>query len=369
MESHLKPRHAQFRVEDFEELKASASAWRVKGMWPDVGLCFVGGPSQAGKSFWLLNAAAALAQGAPVAGANSRRCGVLYVAAEGAGGVKKRVEGLRQHTGPLGRLCKFLGQSVDLTSFEDVEALRATVEAVQTEFRKAGEELGVVVIDTLSAATPGVEENTSGDLGKVLNTLQRLAADHGLLVLVAAHTGKDPSRGLRGWSGQFANADGVIMLDPPSAGVFGGELVKVKDSASGRRFCFRLRPVVLGIDDEGEEITTCVVEECEASGRKIARMLAPGQAHDADLIVRVLRELESKGQANVTKEALRNAAYSEGLGGADPGAEREHRIKWMNRRNKAFSRALTALEQAARIRIDLVLNQPVVRSQDLTDAI
>ena len=56
-------RRSKFTLEDFDTLQPGRLHWRVKGLWPAVGVCFVGGPSMSGKSFWTLDALAKVCRG------------------------------------------------------------------------------------------------------------------------------------------------------------------------------------------------------------------------------------------------------------------------------------------------------------------
>lgn len=161
----------------------------------------------------------------------------------------------------MGARFKFYGGQTDLNEPKKVTELRKTIQVAKAELEAAGHSLGVIVVDTLAAAAPGVDENTSADMGAVLGVLQTLAADLKCLVLVVAHTGKEVSRGIRGWSGQLANADAVITFSEPSGDARLGTITKVKDGPSGERFAFGLKVVDLGPDKDGDAITTCVCVE------------------------------------------------------------------------------------------------------------
>jgi hypothetical protein len=270
----FEPRKSRFVPEAFDDIEPLSEPAVVKGLWPSTGVCFVYGPSMSGKSFWILDAVARVCRGLPVLGLKSIACGALYIASEDAGGIRIRIAGLRQEIGPLGPRFVFIGQAPDLTESDgDVADLRATIEEVQLSMQAKDVRLGVVVIDTFSASAPGADENSAKDMSPVLSTLQAMARELELLVVVVHHTGKNVDLGMRGWSGLFANADGVIGLDEAKAdGVRCGTAEKVKNGVSGRRFAFTLETVTVGYDSDGDAITTCVVVEADlpegASGKR-----------------------------------------------------------------------------------------------------
>jgi 5S rRNA maturation endonuclease (ribonuclease M5) len=68
---------------------------RVEGVLPLVGLaCLYGGPGS-GKTFILLDLFARMARGGFWGGREVKQCPVVYIAAEGSGGIKKRIVGLK----------------------------------------------------------------------------------------------------------------------------------------------------------------------------------------------------------------------------------------------------------------------------------
>lgn len=361
---------SRFVLEDFDTLEPGVALERVKGLWPRCGLCFVGGPSMSGKSFWTLDALARICRGETVLGRKSVAAGTLYIAAEGAHGVRKRIKALREKIGGLGGAFQFIGQAPNLTDGDDVADLRATIDGAQQAMRERGVELGVVAIDTLSASIPGADENSAADMSPVLHALQEMGAELGLLVLVVAHTGHTATDRLRGWSGLLANSDGVIMLEGTEGATRTGSVVKVKDGESGDRFAFELRRVVLGIDGDGDEISSCVIEETEApEGNKGGRK--PNKASGtADLIMtafgRTLADTPRAvnapgapaGVSGVNINDLRALAYKIGVGGGEaeipaealPVERRRLEAKWHDQRKKDFKRGFEHLLESRKLR-------------------
>jgi hypothetical protein len=356
-------RPARFIRENFDDLEPGVALERVKGLWPRSGLCFVGGPSMSGKSFWALDALARICRGEDVLGRRSLQAGCLYIAAEGAAGVRKRIKALRGKIGPLHGAFQFIGQAPNLRDADDLAELREAIEQSKAELQAAGHDLGIVCLDTLSASIPGADENSAADMSPVLHELQAMAAELGLLVLIIAHTGKDETRGLRGWSGLLANADGVIMLEAPDGETRTGTVLKVKDGLSGDRFAFVLERVVLGLDDDGDEISTCVIQETEAPEARRPGRRPSKAGGTGDLILSAFgRVLEDKprdirapgappGQQGVSAHDLRAMAFQIGVGGpppdAPPDASEDERgkleRKWSDQRRKDFARGLAHL--------------------------
>lgn len=364
-------RRSRYHIENFDTLEPGALTMRVKGLWPAIGVCFIGGPSMSGKSFWALDACAKVCQGRMVLGRKSKQAGVVYIAAEGELGVRNRITALRQRVGKLGGRFKYLGQRPDLTDPEDVADLRVILTEAKADLEKMGDPLGLVVVDTLSASIPGADENGAADMSPVLAALQDMAAELQTCVLVVAHTGKSEAQGLRGWSGQLANADGVIMLTEPDGDLRSGTVLKVKDGKSGDRFGFALEVVELGTDEDGDPITTCVIEERDApeaskAGRRPTKAVGTGvlilTAFGRVLAdkPRTIHAPGAEGVRGVSLDDLRSLSYEIGVGPADAEipadadeAERRRLTrKWHDQRKADFKRGLDYLLTSQKLRAE-----------------
>jgi hypothetical protein len=118
----------------------------------------------------------------------------------------------------------------------------------------------VVVIDTLAQATPGGNENAGEDMGRALAHCKGIHRATGAVVVLVHHSGKDASKGARGWSGLKGAADAEIeVVRTP-----GGRMVRVskqKDGEDGEMLGFELEVVPLDLDEYGEVVTSCVVRD------------------------------------------------------------------------------------------------------------
>lgn len=271
----------QFVRENFHSIAPKGAEWLVKNLIPAHGYGFIAGPSQGGKSFLSLEWSLRLSAGLDVLGHRSKRAGVVYVASEGANGVRKRVAAWRQANPDVHCAFEMIGQAPDLRKADDISALIAELHGAADELAGRGEVLGLVVIDTLAASMPGGNENDGADMSALLANIQRIGEETMAFVIVVSHTGKDEGRGLRGWSGQFAGADTVIMLTrEEGADLRVGLVKKQKDGEDGERFAFRLERVVLGEDEDGDEVSSAVVvydSAPSAKGRKAKSLTSPEQ--------------------------------------------------------------------------------------------
>lgn len=230
--------------------------WVVRGMLPRAELAIIYGESGSGKSFLALDLCAAITRGIAWRAKRTAQGRVVYVCAEGAGGFKARLRAYsRGHGVELGQLPDVISDAPNLLEPKDAAAITKAI----IDWGK----VDVVVIDTLSATTPGGNENSGEDIGLVISHCKLLHRKTGAVVVLIHHSGKDASRGARGWSGLRAAADAEIEITR------NGEyrtmtVTKQKDGADGEQLSFKLKVVPLGIDMFGEEESSCIVEHVDA---------------------------------------------------------------------------------------------------------
>jgi hypothetical protein len=76
--------------------------------------------------------------------------------------------------------------------------------------------------------------------------------------MIVHHEGKDATRGARGHSSLRAAVDTEISLK--ADGQFKtAKVEKQRDGETGVQFAYTLQPVQLGVDEDGEAITSCIV--------------------------------------------------------------------------------------------------------------
>ena len=230
-------------------LSFPVASYKVKGILPDVGLGAIYGSSGSGKSFLSLELGACINQGVEFFGIKTQTCDVTYICLEGEGGLQRRVQAWEAAHGksmPSG--VKFIIQPFEMMRAYQVDLL---IQALPKG--------GVVFIDTLNRAAPAADENSSKDMGLILEAAKRISRDTEGLVIVVHHTGKDASRGMRGHSSLFAALDGAIEVSRDASGNRSWSVAKSKDGEDGKEVKFRLRTHVLGQDSDGEDITSCTV--------------------------------------------------------------------------------------------------------------
>lgn len=250
---HAKAPPMRFKLLSGAELSnAPPMRWMVRGVLPLEGLAALYGPSGSGKSFLVLDVAASVAAGAyEWFDRRVTQCPVTYCVLEGEVGMGKRAAAWSlHHKKPVPDSLQFITQPFDLLNGDDVAELAKAVQA-------AGGTGGLVILDTLNRAAPGADENSSVDMGNIIAAAKRLQSLTRGLVLLVHHTGKDATKGMHGHSSLYAALDGAIEVNWTESRRE-WSVAKSKDDETGSVHAFKLEIVPVGIDNEGNEITSCV---------------------------------------------------------------------------------------------------------------
>lgn len=233
-----------------EVLSRPPQRWRVKHLLPDQGLAAIFGPSGSGKSFLALHLASCIADGQPWFGIKTFSAPVVYIMLEGETGLRNRIAAQEMARGaPLPASFSVVLDKFSLISPRDIAELAAAIPVG-----------AVIFIDTLNRAAPTADENSSKEMGEILEGGKELQARTGSLVVMIHHTGKDPTKGLRGHSSLHAALDAAIEVDRSANDSRSWGVAKAKDGEDGKRTRFTLVRHVLGVDAEGDEISSCSVE-------------------------------------------------------------------------------------------------------------
>lgn len=184
-----------FRLLSDEDLRAQPpQRWLVKGIIPEAGIGTLFGQSGTFKSFLALDLMAHISNGHYWFGRRVNAAPAVYVPFEGQGGIPKRVAAwrlARQHNGceDAATNMRFITEPMNLRLPAHRDKLVATV----ADNGWAG---GVLGIDTLAQAGPGIDENTSQGMGEMIAIFQELQQRLGGVVLAVHHSGKSEKAGI-----------------------------------------------------------------------------------------------------------------------------------------------------------------------------
>lgn len=265
--------------------------WIIKGLLPKAEVVVLYGESGSGKSFIALDFAMAIATGTNWRGLKTKQGRVVYVAAEGAAGFRNRVVAYSQHNKinladfPLG----IIDAAPNLMLKDDaLDVCRSIGKA------------DVIIIDTYAQSTPGANENSGEDMGKALAHCKGIHRATKAVVVLVHHSGKDASKGARGWSGLKAAADAELEVTRHQQGRM-LRASKQKDGEDGQQWGFDLQIVNIGVDDDLDPITSCVVCEAEVPVQGVSNRKL--DACDVNMLA-VINEFAQAQNSGIEVQAL-----------------------------------------------------------------
>lgn len=307
--------------------------WLIKHVLPHAELGVKFGDSGSGKSFMALDMGMAVACGVPWRGHKTVKGRVVYVAAEGAGGFRRRLHAFAHHHQVDLRQIAFHVLPASPNLLDKADAL----EVAKAILAAGGADL--VVVDTFAQTTAGGNENSGEDVGKALAHCKGIHRATGALVLLIHHSGKDASKGARGWSGLRAAADVELEVARVES-ERSLTVTKQKDGEDGQEFGFRLQVVPLGLDEDGEAITSCVIEHTDQVVKATPKEALKGLGKNERIVFMALGEMIAPGVEKVELEALVSAAINR----LPRGDSKE------DRRRDVVSRSINSLAERGRLK-------------------
>ena len=326
-----------------DEDAATPLSWLVKGLLVDGGLSAIYGPPGTSKTFLALDMALHVAHGRDWFGRRVSPGAVVYVSGEGQSSMLLRMKAWRQEKGD-GTRAPFALVPTSVNLFDDTVGAETLIDDVKAHAASLGLPLRLIVLDTLSRMIGSGDEDKARDINVVVQRAEKIQRETGAHVLIVHHSGKDRDRGMRGSNALLGAADAVIEVSRGEGSDFcEGKIVKVKDGSADVPLKYTLRQSVLGSDEDGEDITSCVVEPTDAGPGETrgkpklsdAEVIALDALDEVLIDHGVLQPITSvpNGGRAAKIEEWRQEAYRRGI--SDDGAEA---------RKKAFQRVRQKLQ-------------------------
>lgn len=302
------------------------------------------GEPNCGKTFFALELGLSVARGAPFFGREVMQGGVIYCALEGGYGAKNRIAAYVQHHGiskedsariPFGIVTSTL-------NLMDPEGdVRSMIHAILDAADRIDEPVRMVIVDTLSRAMPGGNENSPEDMTALVSNVDFIRQETQAHVMLIHHCGKDTAKGMRGHSSLRGAIDTEIEVSKQANGTGSMSIATVskqRDLEVAGEFTFKLYPVELGKNDRGDPVTSCIVEEYtpdpDVPAAKDKRKTIDKLRPSAHLALRCLQNvLAANGEPAppsshiptnviVAKNAMWRDEYrARDIGGAKPGSK------------------------------------------------
>ena len=247
--------------------------WLVEGILPADSFAAIYGRPGSYKSFAALYVSAMIASGREAFGRATEAGPVVYIAAEGGAGLKRRKDALfKEHGLPVDAPLFFIKANVNLFSaLDDRDAIVAGIEALAIK-------PALIVIDTFARVTAGADENQVKDVSQAINVMSSLQDQFGATVLIVHHSGKDESRGMRGSTALLGAVDSEIScekISPEGSQERIGRLTvtKQKDGEDNLALAYKMNLVSLSdIDADAASLALVPLE-----GNELAAMQSKGK--------------------------------------------------------------------------------------------
>lgn len=276
----------------------------VKGVLERQSNAVLFGKWNVGKTFVVLDVAAAIATGQEWFKRRTTKGRVLYLGYEGIRAMKKRIIALREkHPLLKDPATPFAWAPLrhPMTQAEGKMEVQALIHEFAKRYRGAPD---LVIIDPLANALGG--DDSDANLMAVLNTaVAGLMRAYKCTVLRVHHAGHGNEDRARGHSSLPAGIDTEIRVDDQEIA-----LTKQRDDVRGR-FGFKLKVVKIGRDADGDEVSTCVIEQIEDNPMS-PELTGPQR----ELLDALLRKCGNEGHAS-------QADIRDALPGMTPAKRRE----------------------------------------------
>jgi hypothetical protein len=342
----------RFPLVPFDKIKMSSGpTYLVKGLIPRVGLVIVWGPPKCGKSFWVFDLMMHVALDWPYRGLRVKAGPVVYCTLEGAEGFKRRVEAFRRHRlseEAAGIPFHLMSASLDLIREHD-----KLITAIRVQLK--GARPSAIVIDTLNRSLVG-SESSDEDMAAYMRAAAALERAFDCVIPIIHHCGHNGERP-RGHSSLGGALEVQIAVKRDAAENIVATLELAKDAEPGLTFVSRLVVVDLGNDEDGDPITSCVVEPadetCKPTEKKAAakpkRHLPKSAGNALRALDKAIAEVgEAAPTSNhipasarvVTVDQWQAYAFQMGISNSRPGTSEADQDR---ARRKAFKSAVETL--------------------------
>jgi len=240
--------------------------WLIEDIIPLGEITLVYGDSGTGKSFDMFDMGMCVSRGTLFNGRNVEPGAVVYVAAEaGKGFAKRKIAYSIQHKLESGEAVPFYLCTKRPNFFHDDTDALALIEEIKAVAKSYAVPLRLIVVDTLSALAPGMNENASQDVSMVRKRLVMLQDQFDAAVVLIHHKPKNGSTP-RGHGSLTADFETTIefetLLDrktPEGKTIHRATVRKQREGKSGITWHFTLPIVDVGRNKWGNPETSCVV--------------------------------------------------------------------------------------------------------------
>ncbi|MBZ0150651.1 MAG: AAA family ATPase [Planctomycetes bacterium] len=243
---HAMPSASDIRFTDWQDLlSVPPIEYLVEGWLPEAATVVFAGAPTAGKSLQVVDWMMRLAHSMPWNGNAATGCSSLYLCGEGQQGIAARLRAWKaQHLPPPTEHYVMISSRIPAIADEE-QGERILVGIIDKIAMAKGHPPGLVVVDTLSQAMAGGDENGS-DVVPLLNNLAAIRDRYGCTTMAVHHLRKPPNQregardritldAVRGSGAIVGNVDTVIGADRLAGADVEMLILKQKDGRADLR--------------------------------------------------------------------------------------------------------------------------------------
>ena len=247
-------------------LAMKPTPWLIQDYIPEGSMTMIYGPPGSGKTFMALDMALHIAHGLEWHGKATEQGSVMYIAGEGVGGLRKRLQAwhINKNIEPTAPL-HIIPVAVGLLDEQEIDNLIKTIQILAKDIK-------MVVFDTVARCMTG-DENSAQDMGMAIKAMDKIKHTFKCCVVPIHHSGKDKDRGARGSTAMIGAVDVSLRVERLDKSL---SLIteKQKDSEPEESLWFNSQSIELPIPglDLGHNETSLVLELADTPGQKTRRM-------------------------------------------------------------------------------------------------
>lgn len=257
-------------LDQFEEDECVIDRWL-----PEGGIHILYSPKDCLKSFVAVDWFLCVASGTPWKGFPVKQGPCLYIAGEGARGLRKRFAawGIRHQVNVKALPFRLSKMPMRVLDAKDISRWAAEIDRIGEDYGRAP---ALIVIDTLATNFGPGDENAPTDMAQFLAQLMiHIRRDRPITIVVVHHAGKDLTRGARGGSSLEANAEGVFTIEKIETEGEWDLTIKlkckhIKDDEKPPDMVLKATPVELGVKNKHGDPLTSLVLEPQLTERELA---------------------------------------------------------------------------------------------------
>ena len=224
-----------FSLDTINEI--SNTQWLIEDIIPNESLIILYGPSGCGKTFIALDMTLHIAHNIPWKKQSIIKQGIIiYCIGEGINGISNRIKAWHDYNN-CSLNAPFIILPIEAISFSEqinIDKMVSTIESITEQYELP---VSMIVIDTLSKASVGYDENSSKDMGLFLYNFDIIKKYFNTTIMFIHHSGKNSYKGMRGSSYLLGTVDTAIQVDNIDNRI----MIKIEKQKDGIEGSFQLK--------------------------------------------------------------------------------------------------------------------------------